>query len=130
MLISDDRRLADIQAEFNRQFPYLRLAFYEAPHHQGEGSPNRTQLDPSRNIGDVRTVHHTEDITINGHMHAGNLEELFGERYGLNVQVLRKKNNAWLQTIATDQMPLSQLNREAEQFQNRTFETGGFEDNA
>jgi hypothetical protein len=122
MLISDDRRLSEIQAEFNRQFPYLQLAFYATPHHQGEGTFQKEQLDPSKNIGEVRTVHHEENISINGHVHAGNLEELFSERYGLNVQVLRKKNNVWLQTITTDQLSLSQLNREAELFHNRTFE--------
>jgi hypothetical protein len=122
MLISDDRFLDDIRSEFNRKFPYLQLAFYAEPHRQGEGSPRREQLEPSKKIGEVRSVHHTENIAINGHIHAGNLEELFFERYGLSVQVLRKKNNAWLQTIATDQQSLSQLNREAELFHNRTFE--------
>ena len=37
--IEDKRTLAEIQEEFNKAFPFLKLEFFKKPHAEGELSP-------------------------------------------------------------------------------------------
>lgn len=116
MNISDNRVIADIQAEFNSKFPYLQLEFHAEAHKEGEGSSVKTRIPADKTIGEVRSKHTSGDFSIDGHLHAGTLEEKFRDMYGLNVQVMRRKRGAWLQTIHTDGLSLTELNRDAENF--------------
>ncbi len=111
MLISDDKRLIDIQKEFSTKFPYLKLEFYASEHGSLEGSPASAQLDLQQTVREVRSIHDEGDLSINGHVKVSTLEENFSRKYGLNVQVFRKSGSIWLQTISTDEWSLAEQNR-------------------
>jgi hypothetical protein len=111
MLISDDKKLIDIQREFNEKFPYLKIEFYSGQHRPGEGSPVDERLDSQKTIGEVRTIDEEGDMRISGRMKVGTFEQKFLEKYGLNVQVFRKSGNLWIQTTSTDSWSLNQQNR-------------------
>lgn len=55
------------------------------------------------------------NITITPHMTVNNLEQTFGDIYGLSVQVFRKSGNAWLETIETDGLTLEEQNKIGEE---------------
>ena len=117
MLISDEKKLKDIQREFHEKFPFLKLEFYSEEHGVGEGSGKKTLINPEKTIGEVRKVHTAGDLSINGHIKVKNLEEKFHEIYGLNVQVFRKSSGEiWLQTISTDDWTLSAQNERAAEY--------------
>ena len=110
MIITDSKKLKDIQKEFNDKFSFLKLEFYKHHHEEGEASPNKELLDPEQTIGEVRRTHTEGDLSIDGHNKVSTLENNFYEKYGLNVQVFRKSGDLWLQTTATDEWTLAHQN--------------------
>lgn len=111
MLITDAKKLSDIQKEFNDKFPFLKIEFYKKPHDAHEGSSERQHVvDVERTIGEVRKVHTKGDLSINGNQMVKTLEQRFFEDYGLNVQVFRRSGDVWLQTTSTDEWSLAEQN--------------------
>lgn len=110
MLITDDKNLNAVKRAFSQKFENLKLEFYKKEHEAGEGSPEREKIEGNRTIGEIRTIHNTGDLSINGHLKVSTLEQNFLEDYGLNVQVFRKSGGLWLQTTSTDNWTLSEQN--------------------
>ena len=110
MLITDDKKLKDIQSEFNNKFPYLKLEFYSVAHEAMNGSPDVFKIYNENTIGGIRSIHNEGDLSINGHLKVSTLESNFKEKYGLNVQVYRRSYNLWIQTISTDDWTLTEQN--------------------
>ncbi|RMG84696.1 MAG: hypothetical protein D6714_07380 [Bacteroidetes bacterium] len=111
MIITDDKKLKDIQFEFHRKFPNLKIEFYKTPHGEREGSPVSDTLDPELTIAQVRTIDTEGDLSIDPHQKVKTLEKNFKDKYGLNVQVFRKSRALWIQTTATDDWTLAKQNR-------------------
>ena len=110
MIITDDKKLKDIQVEFSKNFPHLKIEFYARRHAPGEGSPLAAQLNAEKTVGEIRSVHSEGDLSINGLQQVRTLEQHLLEKYGLNAQVFRKSGNLWLQTSATDHWTLTEQN--------------------
>ena len=110
MLITDDKKINAIKREFSAKFPNLKLEFYKKEHEEGEGNPAREKIDDDLTIGEIRTIHNSGDLSINGNLKVSTLEHNFMEDYGLNVQVFRKSGGLWLQTTSTDSWTLSEQN--------------------
>jgi hypothetical protein len=111
MIITDEKKLRDIQREFKKQFSHLKIVFYDAEHGHGEGSRKQTALDPELTVGEVRSKKVEGDFEIKGSQAVGALEQALYDRYGLNAQVFRKSGNLWLQTTRTDSWTLDEQNR-------------------
>jgi len=114
MLITDQKKLIEIQEEFQNEFPYLKIEFYKHRHETGEGSPEKEILDSNLTIGSVRSKKTSGDLQIDKDIKVGAFEKSFFERYGLNVQVFRKSGRIWLQTISTDEWTLEAQNLKGE----------------
>ncbi|GIV32069.1 MAG: hypothetical protein KatS3mg030_371 [Saprospiraceae bacterium] len=114
MLITDDKKLEDIQREFQEMFPWLKLEFYTGTYEPGHASPANQQLDPRLTIGQVRTVRKEGDLKISPDMTVRELEQKFWDQYGLLVQVFRRSGKIWLQTSKTDEWTLGEQNRKGE----------------
>lgn len=110
MKISNDRKIKEIQEEFSKKFPALKIEFYKKPHKVGEGSEATLQLDPDTSIGKIRSESSEEDLTIHGNLKVQTLEEILQKNYGLYAQVFRKSKDIWLQTTATDHWTLAEQN--------------------
>ncbi len=111
MEISDKKRLKDLQKEFNKQFPFLQLEFYARPHVEGKSSSENDLLKNDLLVGEVRNIHNSGMVEIDGNMKVGAFEQLLRQMYGLNVQVFRKSYGKWLQTWATDIWSLNEQNQ-------------------
>ena len=120
MVISDEKKLKDIQAEFSKKFPYLKIEFYAHEHASGEGSPEKEHLDLEQTVGEVRSIHNRGELSIDGHLKVKTLEKNFAEQYGLFVQVFRRSGQLWLQTISTDEWTLTAQDRQGRAFSEST----------
>ena len=112
--INDHRKIFAIQEEFNTIFPYLKLEFFSKPHSPGGASPKKLVKHNSVTLGECRTVHHKGDLTIVPDMTVIDLEQNFGNVYGLGVQVFRKSGKSWLETSVTDNWTLAEQNKQGE----------------
>ena len=112
--ISDKRKISDLQEEFTREFPYLKIEFFSRSHKEGAPSPRRLMKTGDQTIGQFRTVHKKGSLSIEPTMTVSELERRFRELYGLNVQLFRKSGKIWLETTVTDSWTLKQQNEQGE----------------
>lgn len=111
MTISDEKKIREVQEEFNEKFPFLKLEFYTEEHEAEEGSPADQKIDPEKTVGEIRRKHSSGDLSINGNQKVSTLEKNFHDTYGLNAQVFRRSGDIWLQTTSTDDWTLAEQNR-------------------
>lgn len=109
--ISKNKTLQEIQNEFAKRFPFLKIEFYKQAHQEGKGSPKKNTLNNELTIGAVQNVDSTGTIKINGLMKVSEIEKAFVTVFGLPVQVFRKSGDVWLQTTATDDWTLAEQNQ-------------------
>ncbi len=110
--ISNERKIVELQREFNSYFPYLKIEFFKVAHKIGEGTPKMTVFSEGRLIADCRILKNEGDIFIHDGLLVSNFEIEFFEKYGLSVQVFRKVGKVWLETSATDNWSLKAQNKE------------------
>lgn len=113
ILIDKSKKLSEIQTEFQKRFPYLKIEFYKMEHAEGEGSPKDGTLNTDLTIEQVLKNDVTGTIKIQGLMTVAELESTFKETFGLSAQVFRKSGSIWLQTSATDHWTLTEQNHKA-----------------
>ena len=112
--INDNRKITSIQEEFNQTFPYLRLEFFFRPHKPGTGSAKKLIRNNTLTLGECRSIHNAGKIVITPVMTVTELEQNFGEIYGLGVQVFRQSGKTWLETTVTDGWTLEEQNKQGE----------------
>lgn len=117
--VTDHYRISDIQDKFNECFPFLKLEFYHAAHDWKEGSPAAECIQESEKIGHIRTVHNPEILDIKSWHRTGDVEQLFRQKLGLNVQIFRLDGNRWLQSTESDVLTLRQQSDMAEASQQK-----------
>lgn len=114
--ISDEIKISTIQEKFNRFFPYLKLEFFSKSHETGTGTAKKFIQENSKTLKQCQTKQSINNsrITIIPNMTVTNLEQLFHDLYGLEVQVFRKSGKTWLETTVTDGWTLEEQNRQGE----------------
>lgn len=110
MIIQDLRSIKDIQGEFHRMYPGLKMVFYQAKHDDHEGSEKDMEYTNDHILRDIRQRHTEGTIEIKSDMTVQELEQSFEELFGLHIQIFRKSGSLWLQTIATDDWSLKKQN--------------------
>ena len=106
--VRKDRLVSDIQAEFNGAFPFLKIEFYKKT---GNISGNAARQVISKSVPLSKAGLMREGILkIDDNMSVGELEHIFCDQYGTNVQVSRKSGSLWLETTMTDKWTLKQQN--------------------
>jgi len=109
--IASNRLISEVQNEFNKVFPFLKLEFFNNKSF-ARSSFSASQLIPrSRKIGDGQLTITDGNINIPGEMKVMELEKLLKEQFGLAAQVFRKSGNLWLETTMTDSWTLEQQNK-------------------
>ena len=110
MKITDTKTLHEVQMEFSKLYPGLKIEFYSEEHDLQRTSPSTQQLDTSNLIGDVRDIHETQELVIKPNDTVGEIEGTLKNLFGLNVQIFRKSKELWLQTSATDGWTIEKQN--------------------
>ncbi|MDB5253583.1 MAG: hypothetical protein JWP27_2752 [Flaviaesturariibacter sp.] len=106
--IHDNLTIADLQERFATAFPRLRIEFYSKAHGDKKGSGKEDLLDKQKRIGEVRTRGDEGVQEIFSTMTVRDVEKIFHDRYGLNVQVFRREAGCIVQTTSTDHYTLAQ----------------------
>jgi len=123
LTISDNRKIHQIQEEFSRIFPYLKIEFFNEPHAPGMPSPRSTMKRLHSTLALCRSIHTNGTLTVVPEMTVSDLEQNFTNLYGLSVQVFRKSGKVWLETTATDKWTLEKQNQQgkelAEYYENK-----------
>ena len=108
--IAPNSLISDIQKEFNKAFPFLKIEFFNNKSFSRTEFSAQQIIAANRRIGDTQLAIKDGDIQINEEMKVIELERLFKEKFKLAVQVFRKSGNLWLETTMTDNWTLSQQN--------------------
>ena len=120
--IAQQMTVRQIQEEFNKAYPYLKIEFFSKPHQKNGASPKNLIVQKSKTLGECRTIHNEGEITITPQMIVADLEQNFMDVYGLSVQVFRKSGNAWLETTITDGWTLEKQNLQGEVLSKKSTE--------
>jgi hypothetical protein len=106
--IDDRYTVGDIQERFQKCFPLLKIEFYRTSHTWKKHSSLHDIIDPIDTIGSIRKTHEPGILDIKSWYQTGQVEREFKERFGLNVQIYRKRKGGWVQTISTDNLTLKE----------------------
>ena len=115
IVIDDNRKISEIQEEFNSLFPYLKIEFFSSMHKPGCASAKVFLKHGSKTLNECRSIHKRGKITIIPAMTVNELEQTFGNKYGLGIQVFRKSGKVWLETTVTDSWTLKEQNNQGEE---------------
>ncbi|NOT50215.1 MAG: hypothetical protein HOP10_02950 [Chitinophagaceae bacterium] len=108
--IVPNRFISEIQQEFNREFPFLKLEFFNKRSLSNADYSAAQMVPSSRKIGDIQKVVTDGNITIQGEMKVNELERILKDKFSLAAQVFRRSGNLWLETTMTDNWTLDQQN--------------------
>jgi len=111
--ITNNKTIEELQADFNNEFPYLKIQFFKHSHKMFKGSDKKELIPISTTIGALK--HHNGAIEISDNMTVSDLETMFKQKLGLNVQVFRKSGRSWLETTVTDNWTLRKQNDEGKE---------------
>jgi hypothetical protein len=102
--------ISDIQHEFNKAFPFLKLEFFNNRSFSRPHFSSSQIIPGNKKIGDSQLGVKDDEIEIADEMKVIDLENLFKDKFKLAVQVFRKSGNLWLETTMTDNWTLQQQN--------------------
>ena len=121
--VSQEKSIAQIQEEFSKVYPYLKLVFFSKPHKAYKGSHAKFLItDTGQTLGNIEKKPKTGDLYIEVDMPTWQVERLFEEEFGLHVQVFRKSGNTWLETSVTDDLTLEEQNVKGKASERHNFE--------
>lgn len=114
MKISKTLSVLNIKEQFNGQFPFLNIEFYNYEHEKHEGSSVDAQINQDTLLSVINPQLDETVENINPEMTVAEFETMMKERFNFNVQVFRKSNEIWLQTSSTDNWTLDKQNGKGE----------------
>jgi hypothetical protein len=113
ILISDSRTISEVQRDFSRAFPFLKLEFFDAPYKEDKALPKSKMLTHDRKLAVCRKKH------VDGKLEIAKDEKVkrfrnssFGKHSVFPRRYFRKSGNLWIETSLTDSWTLEQQNRE------------------
>ena len=112
ILITDSKTISEIQKEFNLQFPFLKLEFFDAPHKPNTALPKSKMHARDKKLGAIRRLHKEGKLKIAIKDTVNEVESGLWKNFGLSAQIFRRSGNLWIETSLTDNWTLEQQNRE------------------
>jgi hypothetical protein len=111
--ITEQLTVNDLQQEFAKRFPFLKIELYLQQHEAGAGSKADTALRHDIKLGEATGNLKSGSIEVTGLTTVAALEADFQNTFGVAAQVFRKNGDYWLQTTATDNWTLAEQNSRA-----------------
>jgi hypothetical protein len=112
--INNQKSINQLQDEFNELFPFLKLEFFYSI---SKSVPITSNIKPdatSITIGDLRKSTIEGHINIAHGMTVSSLELQLSNEFGLQVRILRKAGNLWMETPLTEGWTLDEQNKQGE----------------
>ena len=111
--ILKERKIGDIQADFNAMFPFLKLDFY-APWSSIRAEREKKALFPNNRITETGLTRPGKIEIVKG-MTVAQLVQAFVSSFGIRVQISRMSGEVWLPTLMTGNWTLESQNRHGEE---------------
>lgn len=110
--IDPNQTVSDLKKAFHERFKNLKINFFYHDHKAGEGSPKADMVPGDTVLATLMddAHEHEGDLTYKADMPIRELESLFHDKFGLNVQVFRFAGHAWLETMSSDTWTLQKAN--------------------
>lgn len=108
--LTSDIRIRDIQKEFKKSFPYLKLEFMRRKQDREKTNPNADVIPSNANLIRLAGVMKEGEIEIKPNQTVAELKQIFQSGFNLPVQVFRKNRSSWVETNKTDQQSLIKQN--------------------
>ena len=118
LVINDLRKIHEIQEEFMKFFPYLKIDFFSKPVAGRSGISTDPVNKGAQTLGECRSIHNNGHAVIIPKMTVDELVQQFQEKYGLKLLLFRKSGQGWLETSATSGWTLEKQNAEGEALSN------------
>ena len=115
ILVEPTMRLSELQKAFSRVFPFLKIVLYARPHQIGKHAPGTILHLKHAMIRELDPGFKSKEIILRGNMRTGTFEQEIRRKLGLNVQVLRRSGEHWVETAASDGWTLEEENKKGEQ---------------
>lgn len=112
LTLHETQTIPGLQKEFNHYFPFLKIEFYRERSKQVSEGPEIQTIATNEQIGQLQTITHSGKIPFSQRTIVRELERIFSDDFGLQVQVFRKSGRIWLATTSTDDWTLEEQNEE------------------
>lgn len=115
--VNGNKKIATLQKEFNKHFPYLQLCiFYSYAREQLAKGESIYQISGDKTLASVRRADSGGDISISGNKKIKTLEKEFDTVFGLYAQVCytTKDGHGYYTKGASDEMTLAAFNKKCE----------------
>ena len=112
LLIFANRLIREVQEDFTRAFPFLKIEFFKnGPFVRKDRHGGLEPVAPNRTLREAWSQFKEEgEMDIPETMSVYDLEHILKERFGLVVHVFRRSGNLWLETSITENWSLKQQN--------------------
>jgi hypothetical protein len=110
--INASTTIADLQAAFSREFPYLKIEFFTRLHDVGESTWSKYMVFNKQERFGKLIAFKGNDVPfeLSGSVTVADFEQNFQRHFGLGIQVFRKSMSTWLITSSTDNWTLAAQN--------------------
>jgi len=108
--ITPDKIIREIQQEFSREFPFLKIEFFKKGYRYKQSSQREKVIPRELKVGSPRIFDSKAGFRVTPSMTVKELEKRCEDELGLSVQVYRKSGNLWLETTMTENWTLKQQN--------------------
>ena len=113
ILIKSGKTMLQIQEDFSKMFPFLKIEFFESPQDPTGTSTRSKMISSDKRLKEGLKGINAKSLFLFGDTTVKELEDRFKTDFGLNVQVFRKSGNLWIETSLTDSWTLDRQNQEA-----------------
>jgi len=108
LTINDNILLDHLKEHFAKCYPGLKIEFYKTKHKGIIDQKDADLITANIPVGTIRKRGLSGDYKIYSFYTVSRVEHELYDIYGLNVQVFRNENNAWIQTTTTDYFTLAE----------------------
>ncbi|MCE9538132.1 MAG: hypothetical protein K8R85_02810 [Bacteroidetes bacterium] len=112
--IDNNSKLVEIQEEFTKMFPFLKIEFFLKKLTPTALSPQKLVKSTVKAIAKDSINDEKTKIIITPQMTVSHLEESFNSEYGISIKVYRNSWRVWLETTVTGCWTLEEQNRQGE----------------
>lgn len=117
MNINKNRTIADIQTEFTKVFPFLKIEFFTRPHEAGGASWSKYMIfNRTKTLGEIGKLKSDDNLfEVTPSMSVNDFEQGLQSQFGLSTQVFRKSMGSWIATTESDTWSLAVQNEKGQQ---------------
>jgi len=108
-------KLKDLQKQFNKKFPYLKIEFFSRPFTDDGFAPGKYQVDNEAFINEIALKKPGVKIAFSPDETVIDIERKLREDFGLFAHVFRKSGHVWVQTTSTNHWTLLHQNEHAQE---------------